>query len=80
MADPQVRTLAEARQHIASLTARVQYLEHTVSDLSQRLDTAQTRTWRRWWWWLRWGWSLTDWNQSEPAWRPWNRQRTKGPR
>jgi len=73
MADVLVRSLEEAQTHIASLTVRVDALEHAVSDHGQRLDTFQTPMWRRLIFRID-GWpGVRDLNAERPSWRPWRR-------
>lgn len=71
-AEIRARSVEEAELHIQSLITRVDELERLVSDLLQRLDTAQTHQWKRVWFWLQ-GWPMTDWNADRRNWRPWNR-------
>ena len=56
-----------------SMAIQIRDLQRQVSDLTQRLDTAQTHLWKRAWWWLRDGWPMTDWNADRPNRRPWRR-------
>jgi hypothetical protein len=70
--DEQVRSLAEAEQHIRSLTARQTELERVVSDHAQRFDTLQTPLWKRIWFRID-GWpGRNDLNAEGRAWRPWH--------
>lgn len=62
-----------APSSLADLTARVDELEHAVSDHAQRFDTAQTWWWKRILFWLD-GWPLHDWNGTQRR-RPWHRRR-----
>lgn len=71
----QVRSFAEAEQHVASLTVRMEELERVVSDHTQRFDTLQTPLWKRAWFRID-GWpGQRDLNASFRAWRPWHRGR-----
>ena len=71
MAEERVRSLAEAEQHVRSLTVRVGELERIVSDHAQRFSTLQTVPPKRFLFWLQ-GWPLwTDLNADRPRWRPW---------
>lgn len=73
MDEPQVRSLAEAQQHVRSLITRVRELERLASDHDQRFDTLQTPTWKRLLFRLD-GWpGQRDLNADAPAWRPWRR-------
>lgn len=67
-----VRSLAEAEQHIESLTVRVGEMERLVSDHAQRFDTLQTPWWKRLGFWID-GWPHHDLNAPRRQWRPWHR-------
>lgn len=54
-----------------SVIARLNYLEHTVSDHAQRFDTLQTPFWKRVLFWLD-GWPWHDLNAERRHWRPWH--------
>jgi chaperonin cofactor prefoldin len=72
MADERVRSLAEAEQHIRSLTARIAELERKVSDHAQRFDTLQSPMWKRVVFRID-GWpGQNDLNAEGRAWRPWH--------
>lgn len=67
-----MRSLEEARQHIASLYARVDALEREVRDQAQRFDTLQTPLWKRLWFRID-GWpGQRDLNADRRARRPWH--------
>jgi hypothetical protein len=67
-----VRSLQEAEAHIASLTSRVDALEHEIRDHSQRFDTLQTPMWKRLWFRID-GWpGIRDLNAKGRARRPWH--------
>lgn len=71
--DVQVESLAEARQHIASLSTRVGELEQAVSDFRQKFDTLETPLLRRIKFRVQ-GWpGQRDLNADRPAPRPWHR-------
>jgi hypothetical protein len=55
-----------------TLYRQVVELRRQVSDIQQRLDTAQTHQWKRVWFWLQ-GWPMTDWNAERRNRRPWRR-------
>lgn len=70
-----VRSLAEAEQHVVSLTVRVDLLEKAVSDHAQRFDTLQSPLWKRVWFRVQ-GWpGQCDLNAERRRWRPWNGRR-----
>ena len=55
-----------------TIKRQVRILREQMSDVQQRLDTAQTHQWKRVWFWLL-GWPMTDWNAERRNWRPWRR-------
>lgn len=65
-----VRSLAEAEQHVVSLTTRVNELERRAVDHDQRFDTLQTPFWKRVVFWLD-GWPWHDLNGTQQR-RPWH--------
>lgn len=57
---------------IDSLTVNVTQLQQRVTDLEKRLDTLQTRWWKRLWFRVD-GWpGQIDLNAPRRAWRPWH--------
>ena len=73
MSDPIVRSLAEAEQHVRSLTVRIGKLERMVSDMDQKFDTLETPLLKRIAFRLN-GWpGQRDLNADHRAWRPWHR-------
>lgn len=67
----QVRSIDEAEVHVASLTQRVEWLEHELRDHAQRFDTLQTPWWKRIWFAID-GWPWYDLNGVQRK-RPWHR-------
>lgn len=73
MTSVRVRSIEEAELHVNSLIARVEQLEHSMSDHAQRFDTLQTPWWKRLWFWID-GWPWYDLNGEQRR-RPWHKDR-----
>jgi hypothetical protein len=65
--DPEVKLILDSQQ------VRIKELQRKVSDMDQRLDTLQTRAWKRLWFRID-GWpGQNNLNAEHRAWRPWHR-------
>lgn len=71
--DIEVRSLEEAKQHIASLRVRLGQIEDITFEHSRRFDTLQTPLWKRTWFRID-GWpGQSNLGCKKPRWRPWRR-------
>lgn len=64
--------MSDRDAEIDSLLVNVEQLWHEVRDMQKRLDTLQTRWWKRLWFRVD-GWpGQNDLNATRRAWRPWH--------